>query len=364
MSLQSEQLPKTMPAVICHGPEDYRLEERNTPKPGPGEVVIKVTSTGICASDIKCYSGAGLFWGDKNRVGYCQAPVTPGHEFIGDVVALGEGAGEKYGLQLGDTAISEQIVPCWKCRYCKRGQYWMCEFGDVYGFRQKAFGSWAEYMLFPVNALNYKVPKSIPKHHAVFIEPLACSIHAVERGEIQYQDTVVIAGCGPLGLGMVAAAKMKGPEKIVAIDLNDDRLEVAKRCGADIGLNPRKVDVVKEVKDMTEGYGCDVYIEATGHPSAVEQGLNMICKLGTFVEFSVMRELVTVDWTIIGDTKELNVHGSHLGPYCYPVAMRMIQEGKLPMDEIVTHQLPLSDFQKGIDMVQSGLTSVKVTLVP
>jgi threonine dehydrogenase-like Zn-dependent dehydrogenase len=364
MSLQSEQLPKTMPAVICHGPEDYRLEERPVPKPGPGEVVIKVKSTGICASDIKCYSGAGLFWGDKNRVGYCQAPVTPGHEFIGDVVALGEGAGEKYGLAIGDTAISEQIVPCWKCRYCKRGQYWMCEFGDVYGFRQKAFGSWAEYMLFPVNALNHKVPKDIPYHHAVFIEPLSCSIHAVERGEIQYQDTVVIAGCGPLGLGMVAAAKMKGPEKIVAIDLNDDRLEVAKRCGADIGLNPRKTDVVKEVKDMTEGYGCDVYIEATGHPSAVEQGLNMIRKLGTFVEFSVMRELVTVDWTIIGDTKELNVHGSHLGPYCYPVAMRMIQEGKLPMDEIVTHQLPLTDFQKGIDMVQSGLTSVKVTLVP
>jgi threonine dehydrogenase-like Zn-dependent dehydrogenase len=175
---------------------------------------------------------------------------------------------------------------------------------------------------------------------------------------------VVIAGCGPLGLGMVAAAKMKGPEKIVAIDLNDDRLAVAKRCGADIGLNPRKVDVVKEVKDMTEGYGCDVYIEATGHPSAVEQGLNMIRKLGTFVEFSVMREPVTVDWTIIGDTKELNVHGSHLGPYCYPVAMRMIQEGKLPMEEIVTHRLPLSDFQKGIDMVKSGLTSVKVTLEP
>ena len=146
--------------------------------------------------------------------------------------------------------------------------------------------------------------------------------------------------------------------------MNDDRLEVAKRCGADIGLNPRKVDVVKEVKDMTEGYGCDVYIEATGHPSAVEQGLNMIRKLGTFVEFSVMREPVTVDWTIIGDTKELNVHGSHLGPHCYPVAMRMIQEGKLPMDEIVTHQLPLSDFQNGMGMVQSGLPSVKVTLVP
>ena len=240
----------------------------------------------------------------------------------------------------------------------------MCQVHDVYGFRQSAFGSWAEYMVFPANALNYKVPKSLPLHHAVFIEPLACSIHAVERGDIQFQDTVVIAGAGPLGLGMFAAAKMKGAERIIALDLNDDRLELAKRCGADIGLNPTKTDVIEEVKNLTDGYGCDVYIEATGHPSAVEQGLQMIRKLGTFVEFSVMREPVTVDWTIIGDSKELNIHGSHLGPYCYPVAIRMLGQNLLPMDEIVTHRMPLEEFQKGLDLVASGLTSVKVTLEP
>ncbi len=114
---------KTMQAVICHGPEDYRLEERPVPEPGPGEVMIRVESVGICASDIKCYLGASLFWGDEHRIGYCQPPVIPGHEFVGKVVALGEGAGEKYGLKIGDRAVSEQIVPCWKCRYCQRGQY-------------------------------------------------------------------------------------------------------------------------------------------------------------------------------------------------------------------------------------------------
>lgn len=362
--MTSEHLPKTMPAVICHGPEDYRLEERPVPIPKLGEVVIRVKSTGICASDIKCYSGAALFWGDEHRQGYCQAPVIPGHEFVGEVVALGAGAGEKYGLNVGDHAISEQITPCWQCRYCQRGYYWMCQVNDIYGFRQKAFGSWAEYMVFPANALNYRVPKSIPLHHAVFIEPLACSIHAVERGNIQYQDTVVIAGCGPLGLGMVAAAKLKGPARIIALDLSDDRLDVAKRCGADMGINPRTQDAVNEVLELTDGYGCDVYIEATGHPSAVEQGLHMIRKLGTFVEFSVMREPVTVDWTIIGDSKELTINGAHLGPYCYPVAIRMLEQGLLPMDDIVTHRLPLEQFQTGVDMVHSGLTSVKVTLEP
>ncbi|MBV9863991.1 MAG: alcohol dehydrogenase catalytic domain-containing protein [Abitibacteriaceae bacterium] len=360
----ADTLPRSMAAVVAYGPSDYRLEERPVPRPQAGEVLVKVISTGICASDIKCYTGAPMFWGDETRVGYCQPPVTPGHEFIGEVVALGEGAGELYKLALGDHAISEQIVPCNRCRYCQRGQYWMCQIHDIYGFRQRTFGAWAQYILFPASALNYQVPKSIPPHHAVFIEPLACSIHAVERGDIQYQDTVVIAGCGPLGLGMVAAAKLKGPARIVALDLSDDRLAVARRCGADIGINPTQGNAVQQVLDLTDGYGCDVYIEATGSPVAVEQGLLMIRKLGTFVEFSVMREKVTVDWTIIGDTKELNIHGSHLSPYCYPVAIRMIEQGLLPMDEIVTHRLPLTQFQNGIDQVISGLTSVKVTLEP
>ncbi len=360
----SHDLPKKMPAVICHAPEDYRLEEHAVPSVESGEVVIRVDSVGICASDLKCYLGAPLFWGDENREGYCQAPIIPGHEFVGTVVAMGESAGEKHGLNLGDRAVSEQIVPCGNCRYCERGQYWMCDVHDIYGFRKATFGAMAEYMKFPAKALNYKVPESIPPHHAAFIEPLACSIHAVQRGGIELQDVVVIAGAGPLGLGMIAAARQKNPSLLISLDLNDRRLEIAKACGADLGINPSNVDIVDEVRALTEGYGCDVYIEATGHPAAVQQGLQMIRKLGTFVEFSVMREPVTVDWTIIGDSKELNIHGAHLGPHCYPVAIRMIEQGLLPMDDIVTHQLPLSEFQAGIDLVADGTQSIKVTLEP
>ena len=111
--LCQEPLPQTMQAVVCHGPWDYRLEEWPVPQPGPGEVVVRVQAVGICASDLKCYAGAPLFWGDSQRSGYCQPPVIPGHEFVGEVVALGAGAAEQYGLALGDLAISEQIVPCW-----------------------------------------------------------------------------------------------------------------------------------------------------------------------------------------------------------------------------------------------------------
>ncbi|MGK0240536.1 MAG: threonine dehydrogenase-like Zn-dependent dehydrogenase [Candidatus Pelagisphaera sp.] len=358
-------LPEKMQAVLCYGPEDYRVQEWAVPRPEAEEVVVKVSSVGICASDLKCYQGAPMFWGDEHREGYCQPPVIPGHEFVGEVVALGEGAGEKYGLQLGDMAVSEQIVPCWECRFCQRGQYWMCQDKhDVYGFRQATFGAMAEYMKFPRGAINYKVPQSIPAWQAAFIEPLGCGIHAVERGEISLGDVVVIAGCGPLGFGMIGAARLKNPRLLIAIDLNEDRLALARLCGADLTLNPNQVDVVDEVLSLTEGYGCDVYIEATGHPAAVKQGLLMIRKLGTFVEFSVMKEPVTVDWTIIGDTKELNIHGAHLSPYTYPTAIRMLEKGLLPMEKIITHQLPLSQIDEGMALVADGRNSIKVTLTP
>jgi len=360
----NDQLPSKMQAVVCHGPGDYRLEEWAVPRPGPEEVVIRVKSAGICAGDMKCYRGAPLFWGDEHRQGYCQPPVIPGHEFVGEVVALGEGAGQKYGLEIGDMAVSEQIVPCWECRFCRRGQYWMCQQHDIYGFRQSAFGAMAEYMLFPRNALNYRVPPSIPAEHAVYIEPLACAIHAVQRANIEFGDVVVIAGAGPLGLGMIAAARRKHPGLLIALDLKDRRLEVARACGADMVLNPDKVDVVGEVRKLTDGYGCDVYIEATGHPEGVVQGLHMIRKLGTFVEFSVLEEPVTVDWTIVGDTKELNIHGAHLSPYCYSLAIDMLQKRLLPVEQIVTHHLPLASFQEGIDLVATGDRSIKVALAP
>ena len=361
---QGEALSKTMKAVVCHAPEDYRLEEMPTPQAAPGEVVVKVESCGVCASDVKCFVGAPLFWGDEGRPGYVEAPVVAGHEFVGEVVQLGAGAGENFGLEIGDRAVSEQIVPCWGCRFCRDGKYWMCQVHNIYGFKQATFGGMAEYMKYPANSLVYKIPPDMPPNEAAMIEPLACSIHAVQRGEIEFGDVVVIAGAGTLGLGMVAAACLKNPGTLVVLDTKDYRLEVAKKLGADLVFNPTKEDAIEAVKDLTEGYGCDVYIEASGHPSAVLQGLDMIRKLGTFVEFSVMASPVTVDWTIIGDTKELNIHGAHLSPHAYPLAIDFIHKGKIDVRPIITHQLPLDDYEAAIDKVHDAVDSIKVQLVP
>jgi threonine dehydrogenase-like Zn-dependent dehydrogenase len=357
-------MSETMQAVVCHGPKDYRLEEVPVPTLGPGQALVRVEAVGICASDLKCYQGAAKFWGDGNRPAWAETDVIPGHEFAGEIVDLDDEASRRWQVQVGDRVVSEQIVPCWKCRYCLRGQYWMCAPHDLYGFKRRTPGAMASYMIYPAEALVYKVSKDLPPAHAAFTEPLSCALHAVERADIHFEDVVVVAGCGPIGLGMIAGSAAKFPAHVIALDVSDTKLEMARQCGADITLNITQTDVVAFVKDLTDGYGADVYFEATGHPSAVPQGLNLLRKLGTFVEYSVFKDDVTVDWSIISDDKELDVRGAHLGPHCWPAAIRMIESGRLPMDQICTHQLPVANFQEGLDLVAEGTKSVKVSLIP
>ena len=207
----TEQIPEKMQAVVCHGPHDYRLEEVAVPERKPGEALIRVEAVGICASDLKCYHGAAKFWGDENRPAWAETMVIPGHEFVGMVVELDGEAARRWGIAVGDRVVSEQIVPCWECRYCKRGEYHMCQPHDLYGFKRRTPGGMASYMVYPVEALVYKISGDIPAHHAAFTEPLSCSLHAVERAQITFEDTVVVAGCGPIGLGMVAGARAKNP---------------------------------------------------------------------------------------------------------------------------------------------------------
>ncbi len=354
----------TMQAVVNHGPRDYRLTELPRPTAGPGEALIRVEAVGICASDLKCYHGAAKFWGDATRPAWAETEVVPGHEFVGRVVELDEAAAERWGVAVGDRVTSEQIVPCWQCRYCRRGQYWMCAPHDIYGFKRRTPGAMAEYMVFPAEALVHKISDALPAAHAAFVEPLSCALHAVERGGIQFEDVVVVAGCGPIGLGMVAGAAAKGPAQVIALDMSDHKLALAKQCGATLTLNIGTDDVLAAVLDLTGGYGADVYLEGSGHPSAVGQGLALLRKLGTFVEYSVFGSDVTVDWSIISDDKELDVLGAHLGPHCWPAAARMLESGRLPLNEIVTHQLPLADFQQGLDLVADGTASIKVSLLP
>ena len=142
------------------------------------------------------------------------------------------------------------------------------------------------------------------------------------------------------------------------------RLELAKQLGADIVINPAEEDAVEKVKSLTGGYGCDVYVHNSGSPAGVIQGLKMLRKLGTFVEFSVFSAPTTVDWSIIGDRKELNVLGAHISPYTYPTAIRFLAEGIVDVDRIITHQLPLKDYMQGFKLAEEGNEAIKVALIP
>jgi L-iditol 2-dehydrogenase len=322
--------------------------------------VLRIAACGVCASDCKCWSGAKMFWGGDNP--WVKTPVIPGHEFYGFVEELGEGAGERFGVKLGDRVIAEQIVPCDRCRYCRSGSYWMCEVHNIFGFqRAVADGGMAEYMLIPRTARVHRIADNVGADDAAIIEPLACAIHTVNRADIQLDDVVVLAGAGPIGLMMVQVAKLKTPKKLIVLDMAQERLDLAKRFGADVVINAGSEDALPIVRSLTDGYGCDVYIEATGSTSGVGQGLDLIRKLGRFVEFSVFGSAATVDWSIIGDRKELDVRGAHLGPYCYPVAIDLLSRGLVTSKGIVTHRYRFDEWDTAIEVANS-LDSIKVLM--
>ncbi|GHV74631.1 erythritol/L-threitol dehydrogenase [Spirochaetia bacterium] len=354
--------PKTMKALVAYSQTDYRLETAYpTPECGPDDIILKVEGCGICAGDLKCQHGAPMFWGDAIQPGYVEPPFIPGHEFLGNVVEIGKNV---KGYAIGDRLTADQIIPCGECKFCKSGQYWMCQPHDIFGFKNTVNGGMAEYVRYPKNTVMHKVPKALPLDKALLIEPYGCSKHAVDRANIQCTDVVVISGAGTLGLGMVTYAALKNPRALISLDMADDRLAKAKAFGATHTFNPSKVDVAKEINTLTDGYGCDIYIEATGHPSSVIQGLGLIRKLGTFVEFSVFGDSTTVDWSIIGDRKELDVLGAHLSPYCFPFVIEGITKGTLKTDGMIKTTFKLEEWEKGFEYATGKHGDLKVALIP
>jgi erythritol/L-threitol dehydrogenase len=343
-----------MQAVRVYGPKDYRIEERPVPVPGPGEVLVEVGSCGICASDMKAWLGNEIFWGKDGKSGYLEGPCIAGHEYAGRVVSLGEGAGDLHSVAIGDRVIAEQIIPCGECRFCRNHQYWMCNRHWIFGFKHQTDGGFARYNRYPAQSRLHKVPEILSDAEAGYVEPAACAWHAVDRGEIRAGDVVVIGGAGNIGLCMIQIAKLSHPSLVIALDAKPYRLELARQLGADVAIDVTAGDAVQQIRDLTDGYGCDVYIEASGNAAGVLQGLQAVRKLGTFVEFSVFNEPATINWTLVGDMKELNIHGSHLGPFCYPKTIEAIADGRLNVNPLVATTYPLTSFHEAMEASLSG----------
>jgi L-iditol 2-dehydrogenase len=344
-------MAKKMLAVLVRPGDVFSLEEIDRPSAGPGEVILRISAAGICAADRKIYS--------KHHPWQLPNPYFPGHEYVGEVVELGSGAAQETGLALGDLATAEILVPCRKCWYCHRGLYTHC---DHLG---SCVGAWAEYLRIPAGAIVHKVPGHFTPEQGALIEPLACSVHAVNLAQIQFGDVVVVAGLGAIGMGVLQAARLKSPGLLVGLDVDEGLLELGARLGADLVINPIAGDLRKRIEEVTDGRGADIYIEVSGNVGSAQAGIQVLRKAGRLVLFGVYGSPATLDLNQISEFKELEIYGGHVSPNTYPTAIQFLDKGWVDWQAMVTHTFPLSKWEEAINTKgQPGVVSIKTQLIP
>ena len=351
------RIPTLMRGIKCHGfgGQHQFHDDLPVPLPAAGEVLVRVDAAGICAADRAMWTG--------NAPWDLSFPFIPGHEFTGTVVALGDGAGERHGVQIGERTVAELNVTYGNDFFRQRGLYHLTDTMDVLGATLD--GGWAEYMIYPTNALIHKVPDALSSDVACYVEPLANAIHGVQRANIQFDDVVIVAGAGPIGMGMVQAAKLKTPRKLILVNPGAAKREAALRLGADMAFAPDDPNLAMAINDLTGGRGCDVYLEASGQNASFQLGLDHIRKAGTIVVFGVYKEPALIDLNVFGEFKELNILGGHLAPFTYATALDLMARGLIDGDRSVTHRFALEDFEMALNKTPSkGELQIKVVFDP
>jgi 2-desacetyl-2-hydroxyethyl bacteriochlorophyllide A dehydrogenase len=350
-------MSRQMRAIRCHGFGQQHRFHTDTPiaEPGPGEVLVKIDMSGICAAD-------RAMWTDTAPWSL-NFPFTPGHEFTGTVVALGDGATELHDVSLGDRAVAELNVSYGNDFYRQRGRYHLTDQMQVLGATLD--GGWAEYMVYPAESVIHKVPETVSNKAACYAEPLANAIHGVQRADIQFDDVVVIAGAGPIGMGMVQAAALKTPRAVILVNPEGPKHAFALDHGATHAFAPDDPQLGEAIGDLTNGRGCDVFLEASGRTQAFEQGLKLVRKGARIVVFGVYKQPASVDLNIFGEFKELDIRGGHLAPFTYATALDLMARGRIDGDACVTHVYPLEAFEEALDRVpEPGELQIKVAFDP
>ncbi len=260
-----------MKAAVLYGNENIKFDEYPTPEVTPGTVKIKVRATGICGSDVPrvLHNGAHFY------------PVVLGHEFSGDVVEVGEGVTK---IAVGDTVSGAPLKPCMKCDDCQNGNFSLCKKYSFIGSREQ--GSFAEYVVIPEqNAVKYDA--SIPYETAAMFEPSTVALHGILCNDYKGGGTVAVLGCGTIGIFTLQWAKIMGAKTLVAFDIDEGRLALAKRMGADVTVNTKDADFMEQVKTLTDGKGFDYVFEAAGHPATMHIAFDIaankahVCFIGT-----------------------------------------------------------------------------------
>ena len=335
-----------MKAGVVHGIEDIRYEDIETPKVEPGKVLVKIKYTGICGSDIP-------------RVNQGTAHYTPivlGHEFSGTVAEVGEGV---TSVKAGDRVAGIPLVPCMKCEDCQKGNYSLCKHYDFIG--SHSFGSYAEYVAVPEKNV-VKFSDDVSFEQGAFFEPATVALHGLERTGYQGGKTVAILGGGTIGLLTMQWAKIFGAKKIVVFDIAEERLELAKRLGADAGINTLKENFMADAKALTDGKGYDYVFETAGNTITMKMAFELaankadVCFIGT-----PTKELTfTVkEWENI-NRNELNLTGSWMS-YSAPFpghewdnVAHYFATGDLKLDDSFTFKIiPLSKIDEAFELFKT-----------
>ncbi|HEY7065726.1 MAG TPA: alcohol dehydrogenase catalytic domain-containing protein [Chloroflexota bacterium] len=354
------QLPRTMRAAVLFGPNDFRIVEKPVPAPGPGEVLVKVAMCGTCATDLKIqthpFPGQPPF-----------GEFTPGHEWTGTVVALGEGVDE---FQVGDRVAIEAHKGCGRCENCVLGMYTAClNSGNLAkGHRTSGLttdGGFAEYVVHHINAL-YRMPENVAWEDAVLVTTAGTGLYGLDvAGGFIAGETVVVIGPGPVGLTTVQLCKALGAGQVILVGTRASRLALGRELGADHVVNAREQDPVQAVRRLTDGAGADLVIEASGALGAPQQCIEMVRRGRKILFVAFYPEPVTLDLTAaVRDDVTLYTSRGEGGGNVRR-ALALAAQGKLRGTPLVTHRYPLEEINEGFRIVRERIDDpVKVVFYP
>jgi L-iditol 2-dehydrogenase len=321
-----------MKALLLKNYKDLELVEFPTPEVGPNDVLIRVKACGICGSDVHGFDGS---------TGRRIPPIVMGHEAAGLIHAVGANV---KGYHEGDRVTFDSTISCGQCYFCTRGEINLCDNRQVLGVSCGEFrrhGAFAEYVVVPQNIL-YRLPDSLPFEHAALIEAVSIGVHAVNITPIQLGATAVIVGTGMIGLLMLQAARLAGCSQIIAVDLDDAKLEVARSLGADVTLNPKTVDVPAEVYKLTGGHGADVALEAVGASSPIKTAILSVRKGGTVTLVGNISPNVEIPLQSVV-SRQIRLQGSCASNGEYPQCIDLLARGAIKVDPIISALAPLEE---------------------
>ena len=315
-----------MKAIQITEPGAARLIDLPEPTAGPGEVLLRVKTAGYCGTDLSTYRGVNPL------VSY---PRVPGHEIGGTIQALGEGVGD---WSAGQDVLVFPYTECGECSACKVGRYNCCKYNQTLGVQRE--GAMSELVTLPASKLI--AAEGLVQRELALVEPLTVGAHAAARGEVTTGDTVVVFGCGAIGLGAIAAAAFRGG-RVIAVDIDDGKLQLARRCGATESVNSMSENLEERVAALTDGHGPSVVIEAVGLPQTFRAAIDLVAFAGRVVYIGYAKQPVEYE-TKFFVMKEIDIRGSRNALAAdFEQVIAMLQDGKLPTDEIVSHQTPLDD---------------------